>query len=112
HQAGIDQRLAGYAAVWVVAQHRIQNPVGDLVGDLVRVAFRDGLGGEQVLVVGSAAHGICRNSSALVCDSCLIDVRPIDLIIRRSGISALKRGPWTSPVRSPRPRSRLKSRKS
>src|SRR3712207_8340456 len=39
--------------------------VGDLVGDLVGVALRDGLGGEQELVVVHLAHGISRNSSAV-----------------------------------------------
>src|SRR3712207_8414009 len=43
-----------------------RSAVRDLVGDLVRMALRDGLGGEQVLVVGVLAHGISRNSSAVV----------------------------------------------
>src|SRR3954467_12412742 len=36
--------------------------VRDLVGDLVRVALGDGLGREQVLVVGQVAHGIRRGA--------------------------------------------------
>ena len=50
-EAGVDQRLAGDAAVRVVGEHRVEDAVGDLVGDLVRVALGHRLGGEQVLVV-------------------------------------------------------------
>jgi len=57
-EAGVDQRLAGDAPVGVLGQHGVQDPVGDLVGHLVRVALRDGLGGEEVLVVRQVcAHG-------------------------------------------------------
>src|SRR5664279_2263335 len=51
-QAGVDQRLAGHAAVGVVREDRVEDAVGDLVGDLVGVSLRDRLGGEQELVFG------------------------------------------------------------
>ena len=51
-EPGRDERLAGDAAVAVVAQHRVEDCVGDLVGDLVRMAFRDGLGREEELARG------------------------------------------------------------
>ena len=55
-QPGVDERLAGDAAVRVVGQDGVEHAVGDLVGDLVGVALRDGLGGEQELVVGKLGH--------------------------------------------------------
>ena len=55
-QAGVDQRLARHAAGRIVAQHRVEDAVGDLVGDLVGMPLRDGLGGEQELVVGKLGH--------------------------------------------------------
>ena len=61
-QAGVDERLAGDAAVGVVFEHGVEHAVGDLVGDLVRVALRDRLGGEQVLVVRKLAHGFGNRS--------------------------------------------------
>ena len=63
-QAGVHERLARHAAVGVVTQDGIEHAVGDLVGDLVRVAFRDGLRGEQVLVVGELGHGVGVENSA------------------------------------------------
>ena len=65
-EAGVHERLAGHAPVRVVAQDGVEHAVGDLVGDLVGMALGDGLRGEQVLVVGVLAHGIWRNSSAVV----------------------------------------------
>ena len=61
-QTGVDERLAGDAAVGVVFQHGVEHAVGDLVGDLVRVPLRDRLGGEQVLVVRKLAHGFGNRS--------------------------------------------------
>ena len=52
HLAGGDQRLHGDAAAGVLRQQGVENAVADLVSDLVRVAFRDRLGGEQ-----AACHG-------------------------------------------------------
>ena len=60
HEAGVHERLARHAAGRVVAHDGIQHAVGDLVGDLVRVAFGDRLGREQVLVVSQGAHGISK----------------------------------------------------
>ena len=59
-EARVDERLAGHAAVRVVAQDGVEHAVGDLVGHLVGVALRDGLGGEEELVVGKGleTHGI------------------------------------------------------
>ena len=49
--AGLDQGLAGHAGALVLRQDGVEDGVGDLVRDLVRVAFGNGLGGEEV-----AAH--------------------------------------------------------
>jgi len=46
--AGLHQRLAGHAGLRVLGQDRVQHRIGDLVGHLVRVAFGDRLGGEEV----------------------------------------------------------------
>ena len=72
----------------VVAQHRVEHAVGDLVGDLVRVALGHRLGGEQVLVVGKRGHGIWSVSSAVVSVSPLVDARPTARILARSARSA------------------------
>ena len=55
HLAGRDQRLAGDAAVGVVGEHRVEDAVRDLVGDLVRVALGDGLRGEEMALSHAAA---------------------------------------------------------
>jgi hypothetical protein len=65
-EARVDERLAGHATHRVVPHDGVEDTIGDLVGDLVRVALRDGLGREQVLVVSEVGHGISRNSSAVV----------------------------------------------
>jgi len=52
-RAGADKRAAGnrqmdvHLGIGVSGQARIQHGIGDLVGDLVRVALVDRLGGEQ-----------------------------------------------------------------
>src|SRR5690606_10578504 len=46
--AGLDHGLAGYAGALVLGQDRVEHGIGDLVGDLVRVPFGHGLGGEEV----------------------------------------------------------------
>jgi hypothetical protein len=46
-EAALDQRLAGDAAGRVLSYKSIQYPVRDLVGQLVRVAHRNRLGGEK-----------------------------------------------------------------
>ena len=51
HQPGGDQRLAGHPSVRVVSQDGVKHRVRDLVGDLVRMAFADRFGREQVLMV-------------------------------------------------------------
>jgi hypothetical protein len=61
-ESGVHERLARHAAVRVVTHHRVEDAVGDLVGDLVRVALCDGLGREQVLVVRQVGHGIRRDA--------------------------------------------------
>ena len=45
-QARRDERLAGHAGSGVLREDGVENRVGNLVGDLVRVPFRDGLGRE------------------------------------------------------------------
>jgi hypothetical protein len=39
---GGDQGFAGYATVRVIRQHGIENSIGNLISDFVRVAFRHG----------------------------------------------------------------------
>ena len=46
--AGRDQRFARHPARRIVGEDRVEHGVGDLVGDLVGMAFGDGLGGEDV----------------------------------------------------------------
>ncbi|MNI35370.1 hypothetical protein D3C73_893930 [compost metagenome] len=46
--AGLDHGLAGHTGTLVLGQDRVQHRIGDLVGNLVRMAFRDRLGGEEV----------------------------------------------------------------
>jgi hypothetical protein len=55
-QAGVDECLACHAPGWVLGEDGIEHAVGDLVGHLVRVPLGDGLGCEEVFVVG-VAHG-------------------------------------------------------
>jgi hypothetical protein len=45
---GLHHRFAGDAGALVLRQDGVENGVGDLVGDLVRVAFGNGFGGEEV----------------------------------------------------------------
>ena len=47
HEAGVAQRLGGDARARILREDRVQDGVGDLVRDLVGMAFRDGLGGEE-----------------------------------------------------------------
>ena len=87
-EAGVDERLAGDAAVGVVAQDGVEDAVGDLVGDLVGVALRHGLGREQVLVVGVLAHGIERLISAVDSSPSPDDQAPTARTFRRSSRTA------------------------
>ena len=48
--ARLDQRFAGDPRALVLREHGVEHRIGDLVGDLVRVAFRHGLGRKQVTV--------------------------------------------------------------
>jgi hypothetical protein len=50
-EAGVHERLAGDAALGILGHHGVEDSIRDLVGHLVRMAFRDRLGGEQELVV-------------------------------------------------------------
>src|SRR5690606_6303329 len=45
--AGLDQGLTGHAGVFVLGDDGVQYGIGNLVGDLVRVPFGHGLGGEN-----------------------------------------------------------------
>ncbi len=45
--ASLDQRFARYTGVFVFSDNGVQNRVGNLVGDLVRMPFGHGLGGEK-----------------------------------------------------------------
>jgi hypothetical protein len=57
--AGLDQGFAGHAGVLVLGQDRVQDGVGNLVGDLVRVAFGDGFGGMSPLDGPFLGHRGC-----------------------------------------------------
>lgn len=50
HQARVGQRLGRHAAVRVLGENGVQDRVRDLVGHLVRMAFRDGFRGEKKIV--------------------------------------------------------------
>ena len=54
-ESGSAHRLAGNVRVRVLREAGVQNRIGDLVGDFVGVAFRDGLGSENV-PCGMFAH--------------------------------------------------------
>ncbi len=49
--AGLDHRFAGHACALVLHEDRVEDGVGNLVGNLVRMAFGHGFGGKEV-----AAH--------------------------------------------------------
>ena len=53
-EAGGDERLAGDARLRILAQDCVEDGVRDLVGDLVRMPFGDGLGREGE---GAGCHG-------------------------------------------------------
>ena len=55
HAVGGDQRLAGDARIGVGGEEGVQHRVAEPVGDLVGMALRDGLGGEQEFA--GVAHG-------------------------------------------------------
>jgi hypothetical protein len=57
-----DQRLDGDTALGITLEHGVENRVTDLVGDLVRVALCDRLGGEKATgqVSGSSCSGCWR----------------------------------------------------
>jgi hypothetical protein len=46
--AGLDHGFAGNAGARVLREDRVEHGIGDLVGHLVRMAFGDRFGGEQV----------------------------------------------------------------
>ena len=50
-QPRVDQRLAGDPAARILREDGVENAVGDLVADLVRVTLRHRLGGEQELAL-------------------------------------------------------------
>jgi hypothetical protein len=49
-QAGVAQRLCGHARERILLEDRVQDRVGDLVCNLVRVTFRNGFGSEEEVV--------------------------------------------------------------
>ena len=67
HQAGGRQRLGGNAAVGVLLQAGIENSVGDLVGNLVGMAFGHGFRGKQKTVAQVKAPPIAGNSIWAAC---------------------------------------------
>ena len=48
--AGLDQRLDGDAGALVLGEDRVDHGIGDGIRHLVRMAFGDRLGGEEVVV--------------------------------------------------------------
>ena len=62
HEAGGDHRLDRDARLRVLLEHRVEDGVGDLVTDLVRVPLGHGLGREQAHV--GLGHGGQRNGPA------------------------------------------------
>jgi hypothetical protein len=56
-EPGRDHRLAGYAGVGIDGDHGVEDGVGDLVRDLIRMAHGDGLGRELVGGFLSGGHG-------------------------------------------------------
>ena len=50
HQTGIAQGLGGNAGFRVLREDGIQNGIRDLIGHLVRVAFRNGFGSKEKVV--------------------------------------------------------------
>ena len=55
HPVGGRHRLASDARFRILGQEKIDDRVGNLVGDLVGMAFRNGFGGEEEI---AAAHGV------------------------------------------------------
>src|SRR5687768_3436819 len=60
--------LAGYAAVFVLCDHGVQNSVGNLVGDFIRMPFGHRFGRKEVIV----SH--CHSSNGSAGDGCSISV--------------------------------------
>ncbi|MOA06395.1 hypothetical protein D3C78_1260270 [compost metagenome] len=48
HHAGFHVGFAGYACFRILFQDGVENGIGDLVGDFVRMSFRDGFRREKV----------------------------------------------------------------
>src|SRR5690606_38148012 len=47
-RTGLDHGFAGHAGALVLGKDRVQHCIGNLVGDLVRMAFGDRLGSEEI----------------------------------------------------------------
>ena len=90
-EAGGHHRLDGDAAARVLREHRVEDRVGDLVTDLVRVSLGDGLGREQA----------CGHSGLLGCDA--------DRAWRVPEPRASLTGIEKRPVRRPTPRRRSRA---
>ena len=58
HHTGLDQRLAGHPTDRVHAQNRIEYGIGDLIGNLVRMPFRNRLGSKQNTVLRCCAQDL------------------------------------------------------
>src|SRR6185369_15927083 len=50
HQTGVAQGFSGDAGFGILGQDGVQDGIGNLIGDLVRVAFGNGFRGKQVIV--------------------------------------------------------------
>ena len=58
-----EQRLAGDASAWLEAQELVQHGIGDAVGELVGMAFGNGLGGEQTVANQQSSSAAFDDSS-------------------------------------------------
>ena len=88
HQPRIHQRLTRHPTKRIIHQHRIQNPIRNLISNLVRMPLSHRLRRKQKLVIGIHSHRIWRNSSAVESVSPLVDLRLTARTLARSGRSA------------------------
>jgi hypothetical protein len=66
HESGRDKRFAGDATVGILSEDRVQHAVGDLVGQLVRMAHTDRFAGEQI-------SACCHCHISLCCSESLVE---------------------------------------
>jgi hypothetical protein len=57
-QTGVGQGFGGNARFGVLLEDRVQDRIGDLVGDFVGMAFRDGFGSKEEIIVGHSGKSL------------------------------------------------------